>query len=556
MRVEAGEGMKTAGEVWLVGAGPGDPGLLTMRGKDVLERADVVVHDRLANPALLRLAPRARFIDVGKSPDGQGYRQEEINRILIDLAREGNMVVRLKGGDPFIFGRGGEEALALVAAGIRFGVVPGVTAASGCAAWAGVPLTHRGLASSLALVTGHEDPGKVPQVEWRRLAAAADTLVVYMGVGRLELIVTELLAGGRPADEPVLLVQEGTRATQKVVSSRLEELPARAREGGIEPPALLVVGKVAALRRSLAWYENLPLSGCRIALTRPLVMFGEDARPVGHAGHPFAGWDLADWQIAGAEVDVYHLLRLEMPADPGPLRQAARQAGCFRWILFTSAAGVEAFFHALAEEGADARALAGCRVGVVGPGTAAALRRHGIRPDLVPRPYTVDALVAEVGRRLAPGDRVLLPRSDLAASQAEPLLRAGAEEVREVTAYHTAADREEAARLARDVVAGGVDVLVLTSASTARMAAQEVLAGWAGGVPGGVEPPLAGMESSLAAGAGLPLVVAIGPVTARACREAGWPVAAVAPTHDREGLLRAVVDLWQGRRVPRRPGVT
>jgi uroporphyrinogen III methyltransferase/synthase len=562
-----------------------------MRGREVLERADVVVHDRLANPDLLGLAPRARLVDVGKSPDGRGYRQEEINRLLVDLARQGNVVVRLKGGDPFIFGRGGEEALALVAAGIPFRVVPGVTAAAGCAAWAGVPLTHRGLASSLALVTGQEDPGKAPQVDWRRLATATDTLVVYMGVGRLGEIVEGLLAGGRRGEEPALLVQDGTRATQRVVRGTLAELPARAREEGVEPPALLVVGEVAALREKLAWYEDLPLSGCRVALTRPRVLFG------GSGGE---GWDLTEWQLAGAEVSVYRVLRLELPRDRAGLQLAAREVGRFRWILFTSAPGVEAFFAALAAEGADARALAGCLVGAVGPGTAAALGGHGLRADLVPERHTVQALVEAVCRALRPGDRVLLPRSDLAASQADPLLRAGASEVREVVAYLTRPDPEEAGRLARDLEAGRVDVLVLTSASSARavvgaargMARTGVVragpargvartgvvrAGAAPGVartgvvraglgPGGtgpedVEPPLeavtgvgatylraAAPGATVRATAGLPLVVAIGPVTAQACREAGWPPAAEAAAHDRRGLLEAVIEEWQRRR--------
>ncbi|MDI6894623.1 MAG: uroporphyrinogen-III C-methyltransferase [Bacillota bacterium] len=573
------------GEVWLVGAGPGDPGLLTIRGRETLERAQVVVHDRLANPDLLRLAPRARFIDVGKSPDGRGYRQEEINRLLVDLAREGNLVVRLKGGDPFIFGRGGEEALALVSAGIPFRVIPGVTAASGCAAWAGVPLTHRGLASSLALVTGHEDPGKAPQVDWRKLATATDTLVVYMGVGRLNEIVEGLLAGGRRAEEPALLVQHGTRATQKVVRGTLADLPARAREEGVEPPALLVVGEVATLRDRLAWYEGLSLSGCRVALTRPRVAFAEAVADAFAEAVP-AAWDLAEWRLAGAEVEVYHVLRLEPPRDPAELQQGARQAGRFRWVLFTSAPGVEAFFRALGQQGADARVLAGCRVGAVGPGTAGALERHGVRPDLLPQPYTVDALVREVCRELAPGDRVLLPRSDLAPSQAGPLLRAGAAEVREVVAYRTLPDPEEAERLARDMEAGRVDALVLTSASAARAAAEaaqaaaegtrgaggavRAAAGGAGGPTGAgvagagrepagegagdVEPPLA--EGAAAPVAGLPLVVAIGPVTARACREAGWRVAAEAATHDRAGLLQAVIQAWRRHRSACRVAVT
>lgn len=526
-----------------MGAGPGDPGLLTLRAREILQRAQVVVHDRLANPALLGLAPRARLVDVGKSPDGGGHRQEEINRLLVGLAREGNLVVRLKGGDPFIFGRGGEEALALAEAGVPFRVVPGVTAASGCAAWAGVPLTHRGLASSLTLVTGHEDPGKPPQVNWQRLATCSDTLAVYMGVGRLERIVSELLAGGRPPGEPALLVREGTRASQRVLCCPLQELPARAEEVGIDSPALLVVGKVAALRERLAWYETLPLAGCRTALTRPRLTFGQVAfGQAGRGGGTLSGdWELGDWWLAGAEVGVYNLLRLEMPTDPGPLRRAALEVGRFRWILFTSAPGVDAFLLTLHGEGRDARTLSGCRLGAVGPGTAAALRRYGLAADLVPASHTVEDLVREVAARLEPGDGVLLPRSDLAASVAEALRGAGAGEVREVAAYHGVADEEEAARLARDVSAGEVDVLVFTSASSVRVAAarltqaQGVVArGYGTGEP--------------AAGEGFPLVVAIGPATAKACREVGWEPAAEAATHDRAGLLAAVIMAWESHR--------
>lgn len=497
------------GEVWLVGAGPGDPGLLTLKGKELLERAEVVVHDRLVNPTLLSHARRARLIEVGKRPGG-GCPQEEINQLLIDLARLGKKVVRLKGGDPFIFGRGGEEALALAAAGIPFRVVPGVTAASGCAAYAGVPLTQRGMASSLGLATGHEDPGKDAQLDYRRLAGACDTLVVYMGVGSLERLVGELLAGGRSPAEPALVVERGTLAGQRVVAAPLADLPTEARARGVTPPALLIAGEVARLRAKLRWYEELPLAGCRVALTRPRSRWA-----------PPQEWSSVDWELLGAEVKVYRLLRLEPPKE-GSLREAVADLPRFRWVLFTSAPGVESFFAALTAEGKDARALAGCRVGAVGPGTAAALERRGIRADLVSSPATVEALAREVAARLEPGEGVLWPRSDLAASQAQVLHGAGAGEVREVVAYRALPEQEEMAHLEQDLRSGLLDVVALTSGSVAKLAAPVLLAA-----------------------PRLPRVVAIGPVAARAAEEAGLPVAAVAEEHGRDGIRQAVVRVWR-----------
>lgn len=527
-----------SGEVWLVGAGPGDPGLLTVKGAWLLGRADVVVYDRLVDPALLSLAPQAELIEVGKGPHGSGARQQDINDLLVARARAGKKVLRLKGGDPFIFGRGGEEALALAEAGIPFCVVPGVTAASGCGAYAGIPLTHRHLSSSLCMATGHEEPGKDPQVDFRALARADGTVVVYMGVGRLEYIVQELLAGGRDGQEPAALVQKGTRANQRVVVAALGELVERAREEKLSPPALLIVGRSVSLRSRLDWYSRLPLAGCRIALTRPRFWEGSGD---GRAAPDDGDWGMEEARWEGAEVQVYHLLGISPCLEGSAWKALVRELNAFTWILFTSVFGVFSFFSALWREGRDSRTVAGCRVGAVGGGTAAALARWGVRPDLVANPHTVEALVGEVGRRLSPGDRLLLPRSDLAASQADVLRAAGAAEVVEVAAYHTVFDGKEGDRLARNVGAGEIDMLVLTSASSARAAAAAL-----GNTPPRGTAVSPGNTASCRR-AVLP-VVAIGPATAAAAREAGLSVAEVAAEHDRAGLLQAVRRAWQSAR--------
>jgi uroporphyrinogen III methyltransferase/synthase len=376
--------------VYLVGAGPGDPGLLTYRGAMLLRRADVVVYDRLASPFLLSLAPDgAELVSAGKAPGQVDLTQDEINAVLLDRGRTAECVVRLKGGDPFVFGRGGEEAEALAAAGIPFEVVPGITSAIAAAAYAGIPVTHRGVSTHFTVVTGHEDPAKDrTDVDWAALARAGGTLVILMGAGRIGEIARRLVEGGRSPDTPVAAVRNGTRPDQTTIRATL----ATVADAGIRAPSAIVVGDVAAL--DLAWFERRPLFGRTVVVTRAR----EQASVLS-----------ARLEDLGAEV-------LELPAiEIAPLEFTVPDLSGFGWLVFTSANGVRAFFDdGLTPAGLDARALAGLRIAVIGPGTDRALARHGLRADLVPERFVAESLLEGFPDPTTPGERVLLARADVA----------------------------------------------------------------------------------------------------------------------------------------------
>ncbi|HEX6040737.1 uroporphyrinogen-III C-methyltransferase, partial [Longimicrobium sp.] len=320
------------GTVYLVGAGPGDPGLLTLRAAELMERADVLVYDALVSPAIMERAPRAERVYVGKRGGEHHRTQDQINAILVDLARRHRTVVRLKGGDPFVFGRGGEEALVLMRAGIPFEVVPGVTAGIAAPAYAGIPVTQRGMAASVAFVTGHEDPTKPDtDVDWAHLARGVGTVVFYMGVGKMAENFRRLVEHGRGADTPAAAIEWGTYPRQRTVTGTLETLPAIAKEAGIGAPSLIVVGEVVALREELGWWDRRPLSGKRIVVTRARAQASDFA---------------AELEALGAEVVQFPTIRIVPPADEAPLLEAAAQAGSYDWIVFTSVNGVERFWHA------------------------------------------------------------------------------------------------------------------------------------------------------------------------------------------------------------------
>ncbi len=386
--------------VYLVGAGPGDPGLLTRRGAALLEQADVVVYDRLAHPSLVDLAPRAaERINVGKAPGAVEMDQDGINAVLVDRGAAGKTVVRLKGGDPFVFGRGGEEAEALAAAGVAFEVVPGITSAIAAPAYAGIPVTHRGLSTHVTVVTGHEDPAKgTTDTDWAALARAGGTLVILMGAGHLADIAARLVEGGRPPDTPVAAVRWGTLPAQRTIRATL----ATVADAGVRAPSAIIVGKVAAL--DLAWFESRPLFGRTIVITR--------AREQASALR-------TRLELLGAEV-------VELPAIGfEPMEFVLPELGRYAWLVLTSANGVDALFdRGLAPAGLDARALASVQVAAIGPGTAAALERRGIRADLVPERFVAESLLAAFPDPEASGPaRVLLAR----AEQARDVLPEGLE---------------------------------------------------------------------------------------------------------------------------------
>jgi uroporphyrinogen III methyltransferase / synthase len=486
--------------VYLVGAGPGDPGLMTARALELIARADVIVYDRLIPEAALEGArPNAVLVYAGKEGGGESISQAEITRLLLDSGASGASVVRLKGGDPFVFGRGGEEAEALRAGGIPFEVVPGVTAGVAGPAYAGIPITHRDAASAVAFVTGHEDPHKPESaIDWAALAAFPGTLVFYMGVRQLGTIADRLIRGGRDASEPAAVVERGTLPEQRVVTGTVATIASAAGESGIRAPALVVVGQVAALRERLAWFEGAlasrPLAGATVAVTR--------ARAQASA--------LADrLRALGASVVESPAIRI-VPLD-GPAPDLRR----YDLVCLTSPNGVQLLFSLLSAAGADARALAGARVAAIGPGTAAELRSHGVIADVVPDRFIAEGLVDALA--LIPVRRALVARAAEARDVLVDALRARGAEVDVLALYETVAEPLSEAKLAAVAAA---DYVTFTSSSTVRFFMQS--AGALGSRPRA-------------------RLVSIGPVTSATLREHGLEPDVEATRHDIDGLVDALV---------------
>lgn len=503
--------MSGEGRVFLVGAGPGDPGLLTLKGLRVLERADVVVYDHLVSPQTLDLAsPSAERIYAGKEAGAHALPQAETNALLADRAREGKVVVRLKGGDPFIFGRGGEEALYLASVGVPFEIVPGVTSAVGAPAYAGIPLTHRNLASSVVILTGREDSAKnESSTRWTEVAKGADTLVFFMVMANLTSIVSRLIQHGRSPDEPAALIRWGTTADQQTVVGTLSGIVADAERAALRPPALLVVGRVVELRDRLAWFEKRPLFGKRIVVTRSLQQSGRFAQLL---------------EEAGAEVMRVPTIKLEPPESWEALDRAIRAIESFHWVVFTSVNGVEFFRQRLQAAGRDARSLHGARIAVIGPETAEGLKRWGLSPDVVPDEFVAEGLASVLKERVKPGDRVLLPR----AAEARDVLvkemeRLGAL-VTVAPAYRVVAAKEGADRLRRELEAGRVHVVTFTSSSTARNFAD-----------------LFSAEERRELFRGV-LIASIGPVTAATAARCGFETQVTPSAYTVPALTQAIID--------------
>jgi uroporphyrinogen III methyltransferase/synthase len=477
--------------VHLVGAGPGDPGLLTVRAAELIGRADVILHDRLIpERALDGARPGAELIYVGKEGGGPQMPQAEINRLILEHGRAGREVVRLKGGDPFVFGRGGEEALVCAAAGIPFTVVPGITAGVAAPAYAGVPVTHRELASGVAFVTGHENPEKPETaLDWPALAAFPGTLVFYMGVRALPRIASQLIAGGRGADEPVAVVEQGTLPRQRTLLATLDTVAERAAAEGIRAPAITLVGPVAGLREQLAWVERRPLHGRSVTVTR--------ARPQASA---LAG-RLRD---LGATVIEAPAIRTE------PVAAALPDLAGVDLVCVTSPNGAHELWARLEAAGLDARALAGARLAAIGPGTARALLEHGLRADVVPARAVAEGLVEALAD--VPVRRALLVRGREGRDVLPDALRARGADVEVLVLYETVA--EPIAEAQRALAA---DYVTFTSASTVRY----FLDG-AGGSPSG-------------------RIVSIGPATSAALREAGLEPHVEAEPHTPDGLVEALL---------------
>jgi uroporphyrinogen III methyltransferase / synthase len=498
------------GKVYLVGAGPGDPGLLTLRGRDLLARADVVIYDALISPRLLDYAPpAAERIYVGKQSAQHTLPQTDISQLLVDQGKAGRQVVRLKGGDPMVFGRGGEEALALADAGIPFEIVPGVTAAIASAAYAGIPVTHRGLASGVAFVTGHEAEDKPDSaLDWEALARWKGTLVFYMGVANLTVIAENLLARDVSSDTPAAVIHWGSTPRQQVLVGTLGSLPGKAAAAGLKPPALILVGEVVRLRERLKWFENRPLFGRRIVVTRSRAQASDL---------------VARLEELGAETIQAPAIRIEPPEDPRPLREAARNLTGFDWIVLTSVNGADALFAALAAEGLDARALAGQRVAAIGPATAERLRTFGIRADLQPETFTGAAIATAILAETGPmnGTRILLPRADIAPKELPNTLTAAGARVTEIVAYRTITDFANRDIVTTALERGEIDWITFTSSSTVRNFLEAIGADCV-------------RESQVR-------LASIGPTTSATLQEMGLQPTAEAATYTLGGLVEAIL---------------
>lgn len=443
----------TEGRVWLLGGGPGDAGLLTVKGKSLLQEADVVVYDHLVGREILASIPAGtRMINVGKIAGHHPIPQPEINQILIREAKKGQRVVRLKGGDPFLFGRGGEELEALAREGIPFEVVPGVSSALAVPAYGGIPVTHRDYASSLHIITGHKRKGGDPDCDYRALVQAGGTLVFLMGVTALPRIVEGLLEAGMSSSMPAAVVQEGTTARQKRVVSTLAELPEAARRENIAAPAIIVIGEVCSLAGTIGWYEKLPLQGIRVLVTRPRELISTLSEKL---------------RRKGAEV-------LEVPAiyteaiKDGRLERCLNGDGAYDWVVFTSQIGVRVFFEYLEDQGLDVRRLWNASFAVIGEGTAKALSRYGIRPDLMPRIYDGESLAAELIRQGVKGKKILIPRALEGNETLVPALEEAGARVDDVAIYRTRYAACEGIDLKAEIDQGKIDYVTFTSSSTVR----------------------------------------------------------------------------------------
>jgi uroporphyrinogen III methyltransferase / synthase len=505
---------KKTGIIYLVGAGPGDPKLLTLRGRECLERADVILYDYLANPVLLDFAPaRAERIYVGRRGRGQYQDQREINRLLIEKARAGKIVVRLKGGDPFVFGRGGEEAEAVAGAGLSFEIVPGVTSAVAAPAYAGIPVTHRTLASTVTFVTGHEDPTKETEaLEWPRLATAHGTLVFLMGVKNLPAIVANLRREGKPADTPAAVIRWGTKSGQRTVVGTLGTIVGKAAEARIEPPSVVVVGDVVRLREQLNWFETRPLFGKRVLVTRARTQAGELSRLLAEQG---------------AEPVECPTIQIAPPGSWAELDEAIADLQRYQWLVFTSVNGVQPFMERLQRKGLDGRALAGLRLCCIGPRTADALAAYGLRADVIPSEYQAEGLIEAMKAAGVKGQRVLIPRAAVAREILPEQLQALGADVHVVTAYRTVLPEIEADRVKDLLKKQALHVLTFASSSAVRNFS---------GLFSGRE------EMRRLTGAAV--VACIGPITAATATEEGLPVTITAAENTIPALVEAIVQYF------------
>jgi len=497
------------GKVYLIGSGPGDPGLLTVKAQRILQECDTVVYDYLANPALLEeTQPGTEAIYVGKKSSDHTLSQEGINQLLVDLAKQGKIVARLKGGDPFIFGRGGEEAQVLQENAISFEVVPGITSAIAAPAYAGIPLSHRDFTSTIGIVTGHERPGKTESaVDWKGLASAMGTLVFLMGVKNLANICKNLIKAGKNPETPAAMVRWGTTSRQRAITGTLRTIPGIAERENIQPPAILVVGQVVSLRDSLNWFEARPLFGKRIVVTRARAQASGMRQKL---------------EAFGAEVLQFPTIRIQPPVSWEEIDAAINRLETYDWLIFSSVNGVAAFFERLFSLGGDARRLGGKSVAAIGPQTAEAVRGFGIIPDLVPKDYKAEGLL-----EVFPGGnnrKILFPRARVAREILPETLRQRGHQVDVIPVYETVMEDPDP-KIKEELFAGKIDMITFTASSTVHNFV-EIMGGKesAQGIPASVK------------------VASIGPVTSKTLRDFGLRVDIEPPLYTIDSLITAIVE--------------
>jgi uroporphyrinogen III methyltransferase/synthase len=505
------------GKVYLVGSGPGDPGLLTLKAKECIEKGDVIVYDYLANRVFLGYARKdAELIYVGKEGGQHTLSQDKINELIVGKAQQGLNVVRLKGGDPFIFGRGGEEAQELVKAGIPFEIIPGVTSAIAVPAYAGIPLTHRDYTSTVAFITGHEDPTKeTSDIAWDKLATGAGTLVFLMGVGNLAKIASSLMEHGRPPQTPVAVIRTGTVPEQKTVTGPLNEIAEIAKQEKIRPPAIIVVGDVVRLREELNWFEEKPLFGKRIVVTRAREQASEFLAVLGELG---------------AQCLEFPTIEVVPPASWEGLDRGIREVEGYQWLVFTSVNGVKYFFHRLETLGGDVRDLKGVKIAAIGPKTAEAVAARGIRTDLIPEEYRAEAVVEAFKKENIQGRRILLPRAREAREVLPQELEKLGAVVDVVEAYRTIKPEGDKEEIRGMLQRGDIHMVTFTSSSTVN----NFLDMFQG------EPVMEWMDKVA--------VACIGPVTAKRAEDKGLKVTLIAKEYTIPSLTQAIIEYFSSTR--------
>jgi uroporphyrinogen III methyltransferase/synthase len=504
-------------KVYLVGAGPGDPELITLKAARCLAEADVVIYDRLVDNRLLEEATaKAELIYVGKKAGHHTLKQPEINQLLVNKAKEGKIVVRLKGGDPFLLGRGGEEAEALAENNIPFEVVPGVTSATAVPAYAGIPVTHRSFASSFAVITGHEDPAKGDSsIAWDKLATGVDTLVFLMGMGNLAQIADELIKNGRSPSTPVAIIREGTTPRQQTLVGTIADIAAKAAKSGIESPALIVIGDVVRLKERLSWFDKQPLFGKRVLVTRTRKQASVLSRLLARRG---------------ALTVELPTIEIEVISDNKELDQAIAHLSDYSWLIFTSANGVGIFFGRLRALGRDARELGQIKLCAIGPATAAALERFGLIADRIPQEYVSTAIADSFKDEDISGKRILLPRAEGATPELVNRLGQLGAKIDEIVIYRAVSPKSGIENGKQMLLAGEIDITTFTSSSTVEH--------------------LVSLLGSKWEAVNQTRVACIGPITAETAARLGVRVDVVAKEHTIRGLVQALIeDCRKGKEV-------